>query len=308
MSGLRVSAVIPTKNRPAELPLAVVSLLEQTHPPNELVIIDQSDDDRGRDAVQRLCAARGGGTVLRYLLDPSIGGLVHAKQVASGLADGDIVCFFEDDEVLEPDYLDEIVKGFEDRPDMLGCCGVVTNLPALPRGYATLFHVFHRGMFRDPRVGVHGRFERGRGPHALIPSPCLSGGLSCWRREVLESVPFDVANRLHMLEDIDYSTRAADRFGAKFFINPNARLEHRMSPVNREVLAPRQRRKLREYLIYYRKRADRPGASAHLAWLLVGLFLETIWQAARARDLAIMGAYFHGVRDGACWPLQAEAR
>jgi GT2 family glycosyltransferase len=116
-----------------------------------------------------------------------------------------------------------------------------------------------------------------------------------------------VENGFHMLEDVDYSTRAAREYGARFRINPNARLEHRMSPVNREVLGPRERRKLREYLLFYRKRSGQPWASLQLAWLLLGLLLEAIWQSLRALSLAPLAAYFAGLADGMRWKLRGDA-
>ncbi|MEW6690792.1 MAG: glycosyltransferase, partial [Pseudomonadota bacterium] len=301
---LRLSAVIPTKNRAEDLERAVASILAQSRPPDELLIVDQSAGEEPRRRVGAL-ARRTGKPALVYVHDPSISGLVHAKQVAARKATGDIVCFLEDDEVLEPDYFHAIEQGFHAHPAMLGCSGLVTNLPPLPAGYVRLFHLFHRGIFRDARVGVHGHV---RGADlALIPSDCLSGGLSCWRRAVLEAVPFDVANGFHMLEDIDFSTRAAARFGARFFINPNARLEHRMSPVNRDVLGARQRRKLREFVIFYKKRSAQPGAGLQLGWLLVGLVLEAATQCVRARSLSPLGGYFMGIADGARWKLRDEA-
>jgi GT2 family glycosyltransferase len=181
----------------------------------------------------------------------------------------------------------------------------VTNLPPLPPGYVALFHLFHRGLFRDPRVGVHGHVRGEDLP--LIDSDYLSGGLSCWRREVLARIPFDVDNGFHMLEDVDYSTRAAREFGHRFRINPNARLEHRMSPVNREVLGPRQRRKLREFLLFYKKRAAQPWALPLLLWLLVGLLLEALWQSLRAASLAPLAGWFAGIADGARAGLKGDA-
>jgi len=187
----------------------------------------------------------------------------------------------------------------------MGCCGLVTNLPPQPAGYVALFHLFHRGMFRDPRVGVHGHL-RGNGL-PLVRSDYLSGGLSCWRREVLERIPFDVENGFHMLEDVDYSTRAVREYGHRFYINPNARLEHRMSPVNRAVLGPRQRRKLREFLLFYRKRAAQPWALAQLLWLLVGLLLEALWQSVRTASSAPLAGWFAGIADGVRWKLKGGA-
>ena len=300
----RVTAVIPTKNRPAELAVAVASILAQTRRPDELLIIDQSATDEGRRRVTALVEAEGAGIRLDYVLDPSIRGLVQAKQVAASRAPEGIVCFLEDDEVLEPEYLDAIVDAFEKCPDMLGCCGLVTNLPPLPPAYAAIFHLFHRGMFRDVRVGVHG--SPGDLP-ALIPSRFLSGGLSCWRRAVLAEVPFDVENGFHMLEDVDYSSRAAGRFGDRFYINTRARLEHRMSPVNREVFGPRQRRKLREYLLFWKKRRGEPFALPQLAWLLCGLFAEALWQCAAARGVSPLVGFFRGLQDGVRWTLRGDA-
>lgn len=299
-----ITAVIPTKNREADLARAVASVRAQERPPDELLIVDQSPGDAPRRAVE---AALGDSPLrarLHYVHDSRIAGLVAAKVEAVRRARGDVICFLEDDIVLEPGYLAQIERGFLDNPGMMGCCGVVTNLPPLPPGYVALFHLFHRGIFRDPRVGVHGASHRADAP--LIPSDYLSGGLSAYRREVFEAVPFDVANDFFMLEDIDFSTRAARRFGERFFINPNARLDHRMSPVNRAVLGPRQRRKVREFLVFHRKRRGESGWPA-LLLLLCGLLLEAAYQSARNGTFAPLAGYWRGLRDGRRWKLAEDA-
>jgi len=300
-----LSAVIPTKNRPEDLERAVASVYGQARLPDELLIVDQSTDSNSRTRVETLSAALPGKLILNYVLDPAIKGLVQAKQYAAARAGGDIVCFLEDDLLLDPGYFAAVERGFLERPEMLGCCGLVISMPAQPAGYLGLFHLFHRGIYTDPRVGVHGRLRGENLP--LIPSDCLSGGLSSWRREVFARIPFDVTNEFFMFEDIDFSKRAQDAFGARFFINPNARVDHRMSPLNREQLGPRQRRKLRETIVFYKKRAGRAGAVVQLAWLLVGLFLEAAAQSARAGSAAPVAGYFAGIVDGYRWQLRGEA-
>ena len=308
-SALRITAVIPTKNRPEDLERAVASVYAQARLPEELLIVDQSPDSASRSRVEALAAAYPGKLALNYIHDPAIQGLVHAKQAAAARAAGDVVCFLEDDLTLAPDYFAAVERGFRDRPEMLGCCGLVLHMPAQPMGYLALFHLFHRGIFRDPRVGVHGRQDiHPRGAILpLIPSDCLSGGLSSWRRQVFARVPFDVANGFFMLEDIDFSKRAQDAFGPRLFINPNACVDHRLSPLNRETLGPRQRRKLRETILFYKKRAARVGALPQLAWLLVGLCLEAMLQSARALSLAPLSGYFAGIADGCRRRLRGEA-
>lgn len=290
-----LTAVIPTRNRPNDLSKAVVSILAQTRLPNELIIVDQSPGDESRSIVDALIS--GDQRIpLVYIHDQRIAGLVDAKRVAAERAEGDLVCFLEDDVILEPDYIEQIEQGFADRPDMVGCCGIITNPPRQSAAYEILFRIFHRGIFMDSRVGLYGHFS-GRG-NKLIASEMLSGGLSAWRREVFEVVPFDVANGFHMFEDIDFSTRVARHFGPRLYINPNACLEHHCSPVNREVQGPRQRRKLTECIVYYKKRRNWPGATLALPWLLLGLLLESGFQSLSVRSLDPLQGYFNGLRDG----------
>ncbi len=298
-----LTAVIPTRNRPGDLAKAVASIRAQTRPPDEFIIVDQSPGDESRILVESLMS--GDGRIqLVYIHDPRISGLVEAKRVAAERAGGDIVCFLEDDVILEPDYIERIEQGFSDRPEMVGCCGIVTNPPRQLPGYEFIYHLFHRGIFRDVRVGLYERFN-GRG-HPLIASDVLSGGMSAWRHEVFSVVPFDVANGFFMMEDIDFSTRVARHFGPRLYINPNARLEHHWSPVNREVLAPRQRRKLTEYIVYYKKRRDWPGTTFALPWLLLGLLLEAAIRSLSARSFGPLQGYFAGMRDGFAKPLVSE--
>lgn len=290
-----LTAVIPTRNRPNDLAKAVASVRVQTRPPDEFIIVDQSPGNESRALVDALMSGEER-IRLVYIHDPRISGLVEAKRVAAERACGDIICFLEDDVILEPDYIEQIELGFSGRPDMVGCCGIVTNPPNQTAIYEILFKLFHRGIFMDTRVGLYGRFN-GRG-NMLIASDMLSGGLSAWRREVFKVVPFDVLNGFHMFEDIDFSTRVARYFGSRLYINPNARLEHHCSPINREVLGPRQQRKLTECIVYYKKRCDWPGATYALSWLLLGMLLESVFQSYSARSLEPLQGYCAGLRDG----------
>ena len=296
-NGLRnmLTAVIPTRNRPDDLPKAVASVCAQTRLPDELIIVDQSSGNASREHVSSVMVGIDS-IKLVYIHDTSILGLVDAKRVASEWAGGDIVCFLEDDVVLESDYFEQIELGFVSHPAMIGCCGIISNAPKQVAGYTIFFKLFHRGIFFDRRVGLHGSFS-GRG-NELVASEMLSGGSSAWRREVFSAVSFDVENGLHMSEDVDFSTRVARRFPGQLFINPNARLAHYCSPVNRETLGPRQRRKLTECIIYYKKRREWSGSTVALPWLLFGMFLEGLLESYSVRSLDPVLGYFLGLFDG----------
>jgi GT2 family glycosyltransferase len=292
---LTLSAVIPTKNRPDDLIKAVESLLSQTRPPEEVLIIDQSEGMASEDAVR----SRFDGAVrtrLNYIHDPTISGLVDAKRVGSTRASADIVCFLEDDVILEPDYMAQIESGFLARPDMWGCSGIIVNMARSSLLYIAAQRLFFRGIFRDPRLPLTARALNGASD--LMRCDILSGGISSWRREVFDRVQFDVANGFFMFEDMEFSTRVVKAVGPHLYINPRARLEHHASSVNRDRHGTRQHRKLREALIFYKSRAAWRGARRGLGLVMVWWLAEATVQAVRLGSIGPLAGYWTGVVDG----------
>ena len=290
-----LTVVIPTRNRPADLTNAIKSLCYQSRLPDELIVVDQSVDHLSVRSVKSLEALMKKFKLI-YIHDSTILGLVEAKSVAVKNASGQIICFLEDDIVLEADYIRQIELGFIKQPNMIGCCGVITNPPKVGFLYKFLFKIFHRGIFEDSRISVHGKYSGFN--NNLKQSNMLSGGVSAWRREVFDNVEFDVANGFHMFEDIDFSTRVAHHFGNRLFINPNARLAHYCSPINRDVLDIRQRRKVTECFTYYKKRKDWPSAAISFYWLLLGMLLEAMFQSFSCLSFKPIQGYMLGLRDG----------
>ena len=291
-----LTLIIPTKNRPNDLRKAIESVLFQTQLPDELIIIDQSKDNLSKLTLNEI-KFNYPKIKLIYIHDTSIKGLVDAKRIGVENSSGNIICFIEDDVYLEPSYLREIKAGFKKYPNMLGCCGVVSNPQKTSRLYNFLFHFFHIGIFSDPRVNPNSMPSRA-GKEFLIQSDKLSGGISSWKKNVFMSVFFDLENNFHMFEDIDFSSRVAKHFGNCLFINPNVRLAHYCSPINRDVLDIRQRRKVRECFTYYKKRKDWPNAAISFYWLLLGMFLEAIFQSFSTVSYKPIHGFVLGLQDG----------
>ncbi len=292
-----IAAVIPTRNRPVDLGKAVVSINAQRRLPETLIIVDQSEGNESADSIRALFDDQSP-VKLIYVHDPEISGLVEAKKVASEIADSDIVCFLEDDVVLEDGYIGSIETGFQANGEMLGCSGVITNQPYQSGFYRVMHGIFFRGIFKDPRVQIFGQKHDVAGDELLIPCDVLSGGLSAWRRQVLLEIPFDVANGFFMFEDMEYSTRVVKAYGHRLYINPSARLEHHMAAANRDPHGYRQRRKLKEVVLFYKKRSDWPGART-------GLFCALLWWLAEANFRSVRGftpgpliGYCRGIADG----------
>jgi glycosyltransferase involved in cell wall biosynthesis len=290
-----LTAVIPTLNRPADLVKAVASVCNQIKCPGELIIVDQSSDNVSKIAVKNMLK-KNKKINLIYIHDSKILGLVDAKRISIQHSTGDIICFLEDDVILEPDYLQQIEIGFLKNPHMIGCSGFITNQPNASFFYKIIFNIFHRGIFNDQRINLE--FNYNGSHNKLIPSNMLSGGVSAWRLEVFRKIPFDVKNDFHMFEDIDFSTRVARHFGNRLFINPNAKLAHYFSPINRDKCGVRQRRKLRECVLFFRKRKNWEWATLSFFWLLLGMFFEAIFQSFSSKSAAPIRGFFLGLFDG----------
>lgn len=106
-----VSVILPTRNRAAQLPRAVASVIDQTYPNWELVVVDDGSDD-------------GTGGVVATFGDPRIRyhrvdhrGVCGARNVALAEARGDLIAYLDDDNTMHPGWLKAVVWGFEQHPE-----------------------------------------------------------------------------------------------------------------------------------------------------------------------------------------------
>jgi len=289
------SVVIPTKDRPDDLFFAVESICNQTIKISQLIIIDQSKMPQNRSKITKLISSVKN-IKLQYIHDPKVKGLVEAKSRSLHYVTGDIVCFLEDDIILDNNYFKHIKKGFDDNSKMIGCCGVVTNPPKKNFIYKFFFNTFHQGIFKDPRFVIQNNLEN------LIktyyPSNMISGGISAWKKEVFDQIKFDIKNSFHLFEDIDFSTRVASYYKNSLFINTNARLEHNCSPINRDFFKQRQKRKVTESFLYYKKRVSWRFAKSSFIILLFGMLLEATFESISSRSFDSLKGYFNGIKLG----------
>lgn len=110
---VNVSAVICTRNRPDLIGSAVASVLANTYPSFDLVVIDQSDDGRTRAVVQDLMATH---PHLRYVHTP-IAGLSRAYNIGVRETTGQVLVFTDDDCIAPTNWIQSIVEAFAAEPD-----------------------------------------------------------------------------------------------------------------------------------------------------------------------------------------------
>ena len=94
------SIVIPTKNRPKRLIAVFESILNQKKIPEQIIIIDQSDDDKVNKSIFFKLIKKFK-LILNYIHDKKINGLVEAKHMSISLNTCNYVTFLDDDIILE---------------------------------------------------------------------------------------------------------------------------------------------------------------------------------------------------------------
>ena len=293
-----ITVVVPTKDRKDDLRKAINSIGTQLRKPDQFIVVDQSSEPIHEYDLFMFRNLLGKECEFHYIYNTSVAGLVEAKHFGVLHSTGDIVCFLEDDIVLEPEYLSHIEVSFLADPEMCGMSGVVTNTPRSSRAYVFFHELFHRGIFADPRPRVYAdcaRQNAGQFQSILIRSPALSGGVSAWRKEVFGRVSFDLASGFHMIEDIDFSIRVQREFGPCLYINPSARLAHNFALAGRDSFGRRESRKVREFVTFYKKHRRDSWDTFWLAWLLLGIALATCASSIRHSTFKPLLGLFEGL-------------
>lgn len=98
-----ISVIICTYNRPNDIGRVVKSVLSNTYPDYELLIIDQSNTDETKKIVEK-CITKN--SHLKYLW--SVRGKSRAVNLGVKEAEGDIIAFTDDDCVVSEDWLEKI--------------------------------------------------------------------------------------------------------------------------------------------------------------------------------------------------------
>jgi glycosyltransferase involved in cell wall biosynthesis len=124
-AGWTVSAVVPNYNHGRHLSAAVTALLAQTHPPEEIIVVDDGSTDESRDVIGALVA-----------LDPRVRAVFHGENrgaiaaLNSGIraATGRLVYLGAADDVSFPDLIEGLLEAYNLAPEAGLCCAELRQL------------------------------------------------------------------------------------------------------------------------------------------------------------------------------------
>jgi glycosyltransferase involved in cell wall biosynthesis len=106
-SDFTITAIIPLYNGEKYIEEAVRSVLAQTLPPAEIIVVDDGSTDGGAAVVERLC--------LDYpikLIRKENGGQSSARNRGVACAGGDLIALLDQDDAWYPNHLEDLIKPF----------------------------------------------------------------------------------------------------------------------------------------------------------------------------------------------------
>ena len=233
-----VSVVIPTYYRRKDVDECLDSILRQTNLPKEVLIVDNTPDDE----IENLIGVRKNEfeektVILEYIRNPRENSHTIAENIGIENATGDIILFLDSDVVLDEDYIKEILKVYEEKPDALGVQGFIQNrkrekkfIDRLSGIYNRLFYIQldEKNKFRLlPSYGVSWPSFVDK----IINCEWLSGANNSYRKEILEEFRWD--ENLKKINDIDLPYRIFKKYPSSLFMTPYAKLIHKGSPGGR---------------------------------------------------------------------------
>ena len=198
-SAPRVSAVVVNWNGVRDLSVSIPSLLDQTYPEMEVLVVDNGSDDNSRDVARRMG--------VRWIPLGRNHGLAGALNQGAAVSEGEFLLFLNNDMRFAPDFVTQLVE-------------VLAKSPALFGVDAMQFDWEGRQVVHSRTSLAKTRWPRGEIPGWEIaqslthePTSCLMGSAAnlLVRRDMFEVLGgWDVDYPVGW-EDVDLCWRAAMR-------------------------------------------------------------------------------------------------
>lgn len=186
-----VSVIIPTYNRARLLGRAIQSILNQTYPNFEIIVVDDCSTDKTENVVRSFRDER-----IRYIRQEKNTGAVVARNRGIKAAIGEHIAFQDSDDEWLPEKLEKQMKAFEIGPLDLGV--VYTSYWRIDRG---------RGVYWPPSYlkQTYGRIH-----DALLENNFIDTPTAVVRKECFEKV--GLFENLPRLQEWDLWLRISKRY------------------------------------------------------------------------------------------------
>ncbi|HTS50320.1 MAG TPA: glycosyltransferase family A protein [Bryobacteraceae bacterium] len=106
-----VSVIIPVRNGELYLAEAIDSVLKQTYPPHEVIVVDNGSTDGSRRAAERFAR-------LVRVIDEPVPSIARARNAGVQAASGDLIAFLDADDLWDPPKLARQIDVLEQQAEV----------------------------------------------------------------------------------------------------------------------------------------------------------------------------------------------
>jgi glycosyltransferase involved in cell wall biosynthesis len=267
--------------------------------PDEIIIVDGSTND----ATQEVLENNQFRFLNYYKVDAFNRGLTKQRNfgIEKVNSEMNIVCFLDDDIVLESDYFENLIATYELFPDALGVGGTIINestwefidenyIPKITEFYYDCWKkkdgirfVIRKifGLDSDKLPGFMPDFSHGRSLGFIPPTDKiykveqLMGGVSSFKKSVFSTFKFSTYFEGYGLyEDADFTLRVS-KTGA-LYLNTKAKLNHYHDSSGRPNQYQYGKMVVRNGWYVWRVKYPKPTLKARLKWNLTSFLLTLV--------------------------------
>lgn len=294
---MKFNLIISTYKRPGAIANLLESVATQSRLPNEVLVIDASPDELTRNYLQNKNFLG-----LKYFkVEDKDRGLTRQRNygIRKTAKDIEIICFLDDDIILEPNYLEKLIATYSDYPDAIGVGGYIINevswkkikkVPGFEEfemdGYIRKLgsrNLLRKklGLLSDQPPGVMPEFSNGLSIGFLPPSgkvypvEFFMGGVASYRKELFDKIGFsEYFKGYGLYEDMDFCLRASKT--GQLYVNTSARVAHYHEEAGRPNKFIYGKMVIRNGWYVWRLKYPRPSLNARLKWYGTAILLNSI--------------------------------
>jgi glycosyltransferase involved in cell wall biosynthesis len=287
-----LSVIIATMNRSDDLKAALSSLLRQTHFPEQILIVDQSTDERSKIVVSEIQMAHPEKAARFQYVYQEEKSLVKARNRGLSIATGDILSFLDDDVVLFDNYYEQILEAWRKFPDVVAMSGsTLIRRPMAGFKWTLrrfLNHAFLVGHY-DGKMTVSGCGYpiTEKEIHRLLRVEMLPGCNMNFKKSAVNGEKFDEWFKGYSYrEDAEFSYRISKK--GRVLMIPDAKLWHNYSSVSRLSEAELKLMVIKNHYYVFRKfKGNNVLATLLFCYSLLGFvamdLLEYLFQRTPAK-------------------------
>ncbi|MFK5983536.1 MAG: glycosyltransferase [Flavobacteriaceae bacterium] len=292
--------IVCTYMRPKPLLALLKSVKKQTLYPSQIIIVDGSTNNLTKEAIEK----NGFNNLEYYLVEEKDRGLTKQRNIGIEKTGKNIavVCFLDDDTILEKEYFERIINTYIKYPDAIAVGGYITNeVEWKKKTKPVLFDEFEKdghirkigkrnlirkrlGLLSDQEPGIMPFFSNGFPVSFLPPTDRIykveyfMGGVSSYKKNLFHQISFsNYFEGYGLYEDLDFCLRTS-KIG-KLYVNTAAKLAHHHEVAGRPNKYAYGSMVVRNGWYVWRIKYSKPSLKARFKWnaiVLLQIFLRGV--------------------------------